>query len=89
MLFLLVATLWNIPTELQAQQLRKENSSQEIEGIVKDETGNPVIGATIVAKNQPGLGITTNLDGKFKIKVGEYDVLIISYNGYTTQPSTK
>ena len=85
MLFLLVATLWNIPTELQAQQLRKENSSQEIEGIVKDETGNPVIGATIVAKNQPGLGITTNLDGKFKIKVGEYDVLIISYIGYTTQ----
>lgn len=85
MLFLLVVTLWSIPTELQAQQLQKENSSQEIEGIVKDETGNPVIGATIVAKNQPGLGITTNLDGKFKIKVGEYDVLVISYIGYTTQ----
>lgn len=50
MLFLLVVTLWSIPTELQAQQLQKENSSQEIEGIVKDETGNPVIGATIVAK---------------------------------------
>ena len=35
MLFLLVATLWNIPTELQAQQLRKENSSQEIEGAIR------------------------------------------------------
>lgn len=47
--------------------------------------GIQLSGATIVAKNQPGLGITTNLDGKFKIKVGEYDVLIISYIGYTTQ----
>lgn len=84
-ILLLVATWWSIPSELNAQQLRKEDSSLEIQGIVKDESGNPIIGATVIAKNQPGLGATSNMDGKFKLKVGEYDVLVISYIGYTTQ----
>ena len=84
-MLLLVATFWSISTELQAQQLRKENSLLELQGIVKDETGNPIIGATVVAKNQPGLGATSNMDGKFKLKVGEYDILVVSYIGYITQ----
>ena len=45
-----------------------------MQGIIKDITGNPIIGATVIAKNQPGLGVTSDMDGKFKIKVGEYDI---------------
>lgn len=82
---LVVFTLWNVPIQLYAQQSQKENSPLEIQGIIKDETGNPVIGATIIAKNQPGLGATSNMDGQFKLKVTEYDVLVISYIGYVTQ----
>lgn len=77
--------LWSYPMDASAQQLRKDDSSVELQGIVKDEKGEPVIGATIVAKNQPGLGSTTDMDGKFKIKVDEYDVLIVSYIGYAPQ----
>lgn len=77
--------LWGIQENINAQQLQKKDNLIEVRGLVKDETGNPVIGATIIAKNQPGLGVTTDMDGKFKIKVGSYDILVISYIGYATQ----
>ena len=84
-LLLVAALLCMLPADADAQQLRKDAASIEIKGIVKDEKGDPIIGATVVAKNQPGLGATTDVDGKFHIKVGEYDVLVVSYLGYTTQ----
>lgn len=82
---LLLIIIWGAQDSIHAQQLRKEDTSAQVQGIVKDETGNPIIGATIIVKNQPGLGVTSDIDGKFKIKTGEYDVLTISYIGYTTQ----
>lgn len=42
----------------------------------------PVIGASIIAKGQPGLGVTTDIDGKFKLKVSQFDILVISFLGY-------
>ena len=84
-ILLLITTLWGVQDNISAQQLQKENNTPEVQGIIKDITGNPIIGATVIAKNQPGLGVTSDMDGKFKIKVGEYDILVISYIGYTTQ----
>ena len=66
--------------ELSAQS---QNNVVTIKGTVKDNIG-PVVGATIVAKNQPGLGIVSDIDGNFTIKVGPYDVLQISFVGYKT-----
>ena len=63
--------------ELSAQS---QNNVVTIKGTVKDNIG-PVVGATIVAKNQPGLGIVSDIDGNFTIKVGPYDVLQISFVG--------
>ena len=68
-LLLVAALLCMLPADADAQQLRKDAASIEIKGIVKDEKGDPIIGATVVAKNQPGLGATTDVDGKFHIKV--------------------
>lgn len=84
-ILLLITTLWGVQDNISAQQLQKENNTPQVQGIIKDITGNPIIGATVIAKNQPGLGVTSDMDGKFKIKVGEYDILVISYIGYTTQ----
>ena len=56
--------------ELSAQS---QNNVVTIKGTVKDNIG-PVVGATIVAKNQPGLGIVSDIDGNFTIKVGTHDV---------------
>lgn len=52
-----------------------------IKGVVEDELG-PVIGASISAKNQPGIGAITDIEGKFTIKVDSYDVLLVTFIGY-------
>lgn len=54
-----------------------------IKGVVEDNLG-PVAGASIIAKNQPGVGTVTNLDGEFSIKVGPYDVIQVTFIGYQT-----
>lgn len=35
----------------------------EVSGIVLDSNKDPLIGANIVVKNVPGLGVITNIDG--------------------------
>jgi len=53
-----------------------------VSGTVSDETGETLIGVTVIVKNQPGLGTATDIDGKFKIKTGENDILVFSYIGF-------
>ncbi|MDD3036985.1 TonB-dependent receptor [Bacteroides sp.] len=53
-----------------------------VTGIVKDETNEPLIGASITIKNQPGLGTTTDMNGAFSIKANAYDILVFTYIGY-------
>ena len=36
-----------------------------ITGIVKDDTGEPVIGASVVVKENKSVGTVTDLDGKY------------------------
>ena len=56
-----------------------------IQGLVKDELGEAVIGATIKVKGS-AIGTTTNVDGLYNLTVpSENSVLIISYLGYETQ----
>lgn len=53
-----------------------------VSGTVSDASGEPLIGVNVVVKNQPGFGVTTDLDGKYSIRAGVNDVLIFSYVGY-------
>lgn len=53
-------------------------------GIVRDATGEAVIGASVVEKGTNN-GIITDLDGKFTLKVKSGAVLEISFIGYKTQ----
>ena len=56
-----------------------------VEGSVVDETGEPVIGASIQIKGT-GQGTVTDFDGKFSLNVpSSSNTLIISYVGMTTQ----
>ena len=51
-------------------------------GIVKDSTGEPLIGASVVVKGTK-TGTVTGLDGDFALdKVNKGDVLVITYLGY-------
>lgn len=74
---LLLMAMLIVPQSLQAQ----EDKKLIIKGVVEDALG-PIIGASVVAKNQPGVGAITDLDGRFSLKVGAYDVLQITFVGY-------
>ena len=55
-----------------------------ISGIVKDENGEPLPGATILEK-ETNTGTTTNIDGTFQLNCKEDATLVISYLGYISK----
>ena len=59
-------------------------AQSEISGTVIDETGEGVIGATVMEKGTSN-GTVTDFDGNFKLKVDAGKTLVISYIGYLTQ----
>ena len=69
------------------QPLKKEETAQRtrtIQGIVADDKGEPVIGASVQIKGE-GSGTITDIDGRYSImNVPESATLTISYIGYKT-----
>lgn len=59
-------------------------STREVKGVVKDPTGETVIGASVLEKGTTN-GTITDFDGNFVLTVSENAVLQISYIGYQTQ----
>ncbi len=59
--------------------------SQEVRGIVKDEVGMPLIGATVVIKGSSTGGSITDVDGLYSIMAPSDATLQFSYVGYVTQ----
>ena len=57
---------------------------QTVSGVVKDATGEPVIGASIVEKGTTN-GTITDFDGNFSLEVSKGATLVISFVGYQTQ----
>ena len=61
-----------------------QQSRRTIQGIVKDEKGEPVTGANVLVKGTTN-GVVTDIDGKFTLEVQSGATLQISYLGYLTQ----
>lgn len=57
---------------------------REIHGLVKDSSGEPLIGATVKVKGST-IGTTTNLDGLYSLSVPSGSTLEFSYIGYKSQ----
>ena len=74
--FLLSAMLIFAGTMLYAQT--------EITGTVVDETGEGVIGATVMEKGTTN-GTVTDFDGNFTLKIEAGKTIVISYIGYDSQ----
>ena len=58
--------------------------AQNITGTVKDNLGEPAIGASVVEKGTSN-GTITDVDGKFTLKVSGKYPIEVSYIGYMTQ----
>lgn len=55
-----------------------------VKGVVKDNTGEPVIGANVLVKNTTN-GTITDFDGNFTLNANKGDIVVISFIGYKTQ----
>ena len=61
-------------------------AQQTVTGTVKDATGEPMIGVTVLLNGQAAA--VTDIDGNFTIKAEPKDVVKVSYIGYTDQQIT-
>ena len=59
-------------------------SAQTINGNVRDEVGEPIIGANVVVKGTQG-GTITDIDGNFKLQCKTGITLVVTYIGYNPQ----
>ena len=88
---LLIVTGFAFANSVSTQPERNvivEQEKRTVTGMITDENGEPVIGATIREKGTTN-GTITDADGKYSIKVsGPESVLVFSYIGYTTREYT-
>lgn len=75
LLTLLVSTFLSV--DAFAQQIN-------VIGLVKDGTGEPVIGANVLVKGTTN-GTITDFDGNFQLTANQSDIIVVSFIGYTTQ----
>lgn len=66
------------------QKTQTSGKKVKVRGVIKDETGEPIIGATVRVKGQSE-GTVSDLDGNFTLDVTDNNTLQISYIGYQTQ----
>ncbi|SHF49776.1 TonB-linked outer membrane protein, SusC/RagA family [Bacteroides faecichinchillae] len=64
---------------------QNEQEKLEVTGIVTDAKNEPLVGVNVTAKNIPGFGAITDIDGRYKIKVPNYSYLVFSYVGFDKQ----
>ena len=66
------------------QKNQTSGKKVKVRGVIKDETGEPIIGATVRVKGQSE-GTVSDFDGNFTLDVTDDNTLQISYIGYQTQ----
>lgn len=61
-------------------------AQSKVTGVVKDATGEPIIGASVTVKGAQGVGVVTDIDGNFSLTVPSgKKQLLVSYIGFTPQ----
>ena len=61
-----------------------QQDTKLLKGIVKDQSGEPVIGANVVGKGTTN-GTVTDLNGNFTLEVADTDILLVSFIGYMSR----
>jgi hypothetical protein len=64
--------------------LSNSNALVEVSGKVIDESGEELIGVTVLIKNTP-CGTVTDVDGYFELSVKADDIFVFSYTDFETQ----
>lgn len=84
-ILLLFTALILVPSSLKANEseILQANKSKVV-GVVTDETGEPVIGATVRVKNE-NVGTITDINGSYSVDVAKNGTLLFSSIGYESQ----
>ena len=53
-----------------------------VKGVVTNKNKQTMPGVSVYIKNSPGIGVATDTEGAYKIKVKVSDVVIFSFIGY-------
>lgn len=64
-----------------------KQSPKTVTGVITDAGGEPIIGASVVAKGTTN-GTVTDVDGKFNLAVPSEGILVITYIGFLPQEIT-
>ena len=61
-----------------------QNGQVTVKGLVQDEDGQPVIGASVKVTGNPNAGVITDVNGQFTIRCKSNDILEFSSIGFQT-----
>ena len=79
-----IVVLYSGSEKVAAKTSVTQQKTKKISGIIKDATGEPIIGANVLVKGTTN-GVITGMDGDFSLEVPDNSTLEISYIGYVTQ----
>lgn len=65
----------------KTEKKKKQSAPEVVTGRIVDESGEPLIGATVMVGNT-GKGVATDINGNFKLEAPKGEVLKVSYIGY-------
>ncbi len=67
-----------------AAGMEATQQTMTLSGVVRDENGDPVPGASVYVKGNNKIGTVTDIDGRFSLKVAPGQILVVSFIGYET-----
>lgn len=88
LMMLIAGSAWAVPAQGENSDVQAVTSITQqrktIKGVIKDATGEPIIGANVIVKGST-IGVITDIDGNFTLEVPTDGILQISYIGYLPQ----
>lgn len=69
---------------LSIEKSTPQQTKKSITGVVKDDRGEPIVGANVVEKGTTN-GTVTDMEGKYSLSVSDKSILLFSYIGYNNQ----
>lgn len=68
-----------------AMSASAQKKTVQVSGTILDSGGEPLIGVSVTVKDKPGLGAVSDIDGKYTLKVEEFQYIVFSYIGFMPQ----
>lgn len=79
-----VTNLWSTSIDSDIDAISQMTKDIAVKGVVRDNKGEPIIGANIMEEGTTN-GTITDIDGNFILKISKGSKLVVSYIGFLSQ----